>query len=72
MSSWASAIDEEIHYRDVLFVLVTGNLYRDDIRFYLKKVKESYPELFARKHLAGLQILNQSAFGITVRKRQSK
>lgn len=33
MSSWASAIDEEIHHRDVLFVLVTGNLYRDDIRF---------------------------------------
>lgn len=64
MSSWASAIDEEIHYKDVLFVLVTGNIYRDNIRFYLKNGK-SYPDYLLE---ASCRIANpgQSAFGITV------
>lgn len=64
MSSWASTIDELTYYEEVLFILVSGNLYRDTIRQYLLNGL-SYPDYL---HEAYCRIANpgQSAFGITV------
>lgn len=64
MSSWASTIDELTYYEEVLFILVTGNLYRNTIRQYLLNGL-SYPDYL---HEAYCRIANpgQSAFGITV------
>ena len=64
MSSWASAIDEESHYNNVLFVLVTGNINKNTIRLYLRN-GHGYPDYLLK---ANCRIANpgQSAFGITV------
>lgn len=64
MSAWASAIDELSHYKKVLFVLVTGNLYRDRIKQYLLHGL-SYPD-YLKEPYCRIANPGQSAFGITV------
>lgn len=64
MSAWASTIDELIHYERALFVLVTGNLYRDAIKHYLLD-SFSYPD-YLREPYCRIANPGQSAFGVTV------
>jgi hypothetical protein len=64
MSAWASTIDVLTHYEEVLFVLVTGNLYKETIKHYLLN-GYSYPD-YLREPFCRIANPGQSAFGITV------
>lgn len=43
MSSWAAMLDKLIHEQDILFIVSTGNISRQDIRHYLQTEK-TYPD----------------------------
>ncbi len=64
MSSWAATIDSLIHEKNVLFIISTGNIYKEDIRHYLVNGK-IYPDYI---HYPYCRLANpaQSCFALSV------
>lgn len=64
MSSWAATIDSLINHNQVIFLISTGNITKDDIRYYLGD-GINYPD-FLEKPYCRIANPAQSSFAITV------
>ena len=64
MSSWAATIDSIIHGKDILFVISTGNILLDVIRYFINR-GEQYPDYLQNKY-ARLANPAQSSFALAV------
>lgn len=64
MSLWASMIDTLSHEKDKLFIISSGNLYFDHIKYYLNN-GETYPD-YLENPFCRIANPAQSSFGLTV------
>ena len=64
MSAWAATIDSLIHANDILFVLSSGNLTKDIIRYFITRGTD-YPD-FLNNPFCRIANPGQSSFGLTV------
>lgn len=64
MSLWAATLDSLIHNKDILFIVSTGNIRKNDIKYYLNN-GETYPHYLTNNYC---RIANpaQSSFALSV------
>lgn len=64
MSTWAATIDSITYGKNVLFVISSGNIFQDSIRFYLNN-NEAYPK-YLQNGYCRIANPGQSLFSLTV------